>query len=328
LLAPLSNSLRTTDISLFKREVGKLALIFPPDKHRLFWSGSGFYRITDPRKFRISKSDLYREWIVTSPPLENRVEASLRSNGLDSYYDMTVFMRSAIPLIRSIDTKVRIDIFPQVIGFFNRDLDNTTTSLKTLSKIMKIYRGDIAEKAFVTNSRFLKNNPQDGIDLLNYEASILPKFFTKERFDVSNIIKEEYRSYYNYNLSGIEENTNSFIPLIGKFDKKYQALSLKYYYQIYRTRNRNRIDRINEIEETHEDNIRQVDQEYASALALAQSEYESKKSLRSLFRGNSLKATGIGVAGILFVTIILLLLSMIRNVNRLAELMIESQKKI
>ena len=107
----------TTDISLFKREVAKLTLMFPPDKHRQFWSGGGYYVITDQRKYKKSKSDLYRKWVQTSPPLENRVESILRANGLNSYYDMAVFMRSTTSLIRSIDSKARIDVFPQIIRF-------------------------------------------------------------------------------------------------------------------------------------------------------------------------------------------------------------------
>ena len=319
----------TIGLFAFEQEIARLKNLLPPGEFPKLWSGEGYYRYPEgEKKYKVTRLESYREYITTSDGLRLRIEKQTnRDDFAPSYSQKAQLVEGFNTVLKSLKKDIRRGLITQLITFRNSSLKKTLSSLEVLSGILPLYDDTHVNKAYTRNRSFLLGNPNDGIGLLSYEAETLPNFTQSERYAASNIIKSEYGNHYNYNLVALQENTSNFIPFLRRIDADKQAIALNYYYQIYRGKNRDRANKIQDIENAHEQRLNQIEQDFKSAQLLAEANYELKKKKKGFWRKKSFYAIAIAVGAILAITLILLMLSMIRNVNRLAQAMIETNTR-
>lgn len=315
----------TTGYALYKNKIGVLKNLLPISKYPKLWNGDGYY--TYPRGealYKIKRLESLRKFVKTSSGLEERIENRMDRNGFKGFGDKAKILEKSISILETLEFEQRRDLIYSLVSIKNGDLDKTVNSLETLSSLINLFDNDNKVRAFERNSTFLKNHPNDGIGLLNFQTEILSRFSKNERYGASNIISSEYVNRYNNNLEGIKENTLNFEPMLKNIGANKQAIALNYYYNIYRSKNKNRISQIEKINRSFQNKLKQNENDYQYLLAKAQRKLAARQQAKSVWRWNSIKAIGAGLGTVLLVTIILLLLSMIRNVNKLAQAMLKN----
>jgi hypothetical protein len=289
---------------------------------------SGYYTYPEgERKYRVTKNKKYRRWIVTAPGLKDRLAGIMDKNGFETYNDKALLLSEYNKFLKNIDIGNRRKILLELMDFYLVSNNKTIEGVKALAQLIPTFKNNI-QKSFKREALFIKNNPTDGVGMIQFEASILTKFTVPDRMQTAQVIKSEYLRHYDYNLAGLKENTLNFIKMLPQFSEGQQALSLQYYYQIYRKKNASRVDKIREIENNYSNQLAKIEEEYSQGLVEAEYVFESRKTKKKELRSSSLKAIGLGTGAVLLVTLILLLLSMIRNINRLAEAMLKNNNKI
>ncbi|MCF6182702.1 hypothetical protein [Lutibacter sp.] len=324
----ISDSKRdTTGLSDFEKQIANLKNTLPFKDFPKLWRGEGYY--TYPRGealYKIKKNESYRKFVMTSPGIISKIENRTDKNGFKSYKNKAELVKRYNQILELIDKKNRNKIIYSLTSFKNRNFEKTIKSLNLLRNLSKIYEKNKIINAFKKNRNFLRNNPNDGIDILIFEINVLQSFAKEERYSASNIIQYEYVNYYNNNLGGIKENTLNFIPFLKKIDIAKQSIALNYYYEIYRSKNVNRRHQIQQIDANYNQLLRKIDSDYNKSQLMAESEFQIKKEKKSRWRFDSFKIIGAALGTILLITLILLLLSMIRNINKLAQAMLDNNK--
>ena len=117
------------------------------------------------------------------------------------------------------------------------------------------------------------------------------------------------------------------MPVLEKIPySSFQADALAQYYELYKRNNLERNRRIKEIDREYEESLAQWENDYASRLSMAETEYWAKKKKKQSYRWLSLKSLGTAFVVILILSLFILIISMVRNVNRLTEALYESNK--
>ncbi len=317
----------TTGLSIFEKQIANLKNLLPYKVFQKLWNGKGYY--TYPRGealYKIKKLESYRKYVSTSPGLLKKIENRTNNNEFTSYIEKAELVQMYNRILQLIDKKNRIDIIHPLTYFKNKDFNKTINSFSVLYNILQLYNKDEVVKGFERHSRFLRRNPSDGIGLLTFELEALKNFTRNERYSASNIIEYEYVNYYNNNLGGIKENTLNFIPFLKKIDIDKQSIALNYYYKIYKSKNIDRRQQIQRIDNEFNQQIEQINADFNASKINAEVEFQNKQQKTLTWRSDSLKIIAAALGTILLITLILLLLSMIRNVNKLAQAMLESNK--
>jgi hypothetical protein len=320
----------TKDIDLFEKQIAFLKNTLPLNKFAKLWNGDGYYKYEseqDEKKFKATKNEKYRKFFSTQSGLIEKIETKTDKFGFKSYKKKAALVENYNNILNSIDVDNRSIVLNSLINFQNRDFTKTIASLGLLHDITSLFDQKNVVKAFNTSLRFLQNNPNDGIPLINFEKEVLPKFPKMERYTASSIIKSEYINYYNNNINGIKENTLNFIPFLKDIEKDKRAVALKYYYDIYRSKNSNRLSQIQNIEEQYNRQLASIEANFQQEIIDAEITFSAKKEIRSFWRSQSFKVIAIALGTVLLITVILLLLSMVRNVNKLAEAMLKNNAK-
>jgi len=315
----------TAGLKVFERQIAYMKNILPYREFTKLWNGEGYYTYPHGEaKYKVTKNEAYRKFVSTQRGLIEQIESRTDQFGFKSYKEKAKLVERYNNILKTIDLKNRNRIVMSLINFKNKDFEKTIHSLESLNDILPLFNQEDIIRAFNSYVKFIKNNPNDGVPLIVFEKEILPKFSKPERHLASNMIKSEYINYYNNSLNGLKENTLNFIPFLNKIDVNKQAVALSYYYKIYRSKNSERLVQIQNIEDEHNRKIASIDTEFAKAKMEAEANHLIKKEKKSFWRSKSIQGIGVALGTILIITVILLLLSMIRNVNKLAEAMLEN----
>jgi hypothetical protein len=105
-----------------------------------------------------------------------------------------------------------------------------------------------------------------------------------------------------------KEYTDGFLPLAKEFEASQQISALKKYY-----------DLLDEKNAVREQKIKEIDSKYAEESAKAESEYEGKKSGQNAIRTTSAIVIGGAIVTIAFFALVLVILSIQRNVVKLLK---------
>ena len=140
--------------------------------------------------------------------------------------------------------------------------------------------------------------------------------------------EREYYNYYNNNLNAFIESTDNFIKMLPQLPSDNQVEALRIYYKYYRHNNNERSRKIREIDRAYSQALRKWESDYQNELRRAESEFYAKKQKKRFYRSWSLKGILSAFASILILTLIVLIVSMIRNVNRLTEAIYENNRQM
>lgn len=311
----------------FDAAIAELKNELPPNKFKSLWEGQGKWVITDRVRYDMTQSDQYRKWVPTVEGFETLIIENTDYLGFKSYQEKSDFVRGVQDLIKPITGDQKVLIAKKALNFKNRTLENTRTSFQAMANVLKLYPDNQVAVGYELAKDFLKRNPNDGLSMLGFQEAFLTNIDQEQRIATVKILQDEYSNYYNNNLDGFKENTQQFSQYISDVPLDQQSLALINYYSIYRNKNTDRLNQIQEIENNYNQELAEIEAQYKISLANAESEFLLKNSEKEQWRIMSLKSAAIAFGSILLITVILLLLSMIRNVNRLAETLIETTKQ-
>lgn len=324
----------TLALQAFENELGKTKNLIPPEKNKSFWNGEGFWDFVPPRErsrklYKKTKNPKYRMWVPTQDGFKKRFLKYTDREGLKDYNEKRILLASINNFLEKISPEKRA-------AFVNKYLLRTPVRKLGLSRVQDLYDGiggvlqkiepDKQEVYYKKLYRFALNNPNDGLKLLRYETNILDSVHLLQRPDFIVRVNKEYNNYYNNNLNTLTNVTDKFIPYLKKIDTTKQALALSIFYDLYRKNNKENIKQRKRIDKEYVRALNDFEQQYQNRLRQAQIEYDTKLSKKRTFREISYEAIGGGFVIVLIITLILLILSMIRNLNRLSEAILENNK--
>jgi len=314
----------TTGLHTYEKAISDLKNVLPAKNFPGLWEGEGEYQYLNKRKWDMTRQERFRKYVVITEGFATQIKNATDISGFKKYSDKTKIIEKIRHLLVQTPMPIRGDLSKSVIKFKNRDLRKTLSSLDSLAKLVPLYPEKELLKGYKSARRFLINNPNDGLRMVGFQAKALKKYDMTQRWQANRVMQIEYSNYYNNNLTGFMENTNDYAVHIRSLNLNQLALGLEKYYAIYRSKNANRLSKIRDIENAHNQVLAEIDNKYKQDLLQAEMEYAAKTAKKINLRGFSLKGMVIALGSILFITVILLLLSMVRNVNRLAEAMLRN----
>ncbi|MCB0457594.1 MAG: hypothetical protein KDC91_07615 [Flavobacteriaceae bacterium] len=311
----------------FEQELSRLKNLIPPTEFNNLWNGSGDYVIIDQARWAITKSEQYRKWVPTSLGLRTLIIDRTLDLGFKSFSEKALLVNKYYEVLKNVNKENRPIVMDKLVYFKDTNLEKTLSSLQALANSIGVFPDEDKVSAYISNARFLQKNYNDGEPLLEYETKVLTNFDVAQRHLASVNIKTELQKNYNNNIPGIQENTDYFLKLLPSIEKDKQALALNYYYSLYTNKNQDRLITIRDIENQYARQLNEIELQYQNEVAAAEMAYQLKKVAKKTMRLTSAQAIAVGIGVVLFITIILLLLSMVRNVNRLAQAMLENNNK-
>jgi len=323
----------TIGLSRFNTQIGVLKIIIPVSENISLWKGQGKYvyknGVKGEKMFKKTRNESLREWVFTSKGIEQRFIDNTDRKKLKSYFDKAALLSSYNNLLKNTNVKNRVPLLKDNLIYFysnKKGLSKSINIIETISNTIKLINSKEQLNAFWTLKQFINNNPKDGIDLQEFQQGILNKFELSQRLNVIKTINKEYIRYYNNKLASIIENTGQFIPMLSSFKGDQQPVALKNFYHLYRNKNGNRNQQIQQIENEFESEKQKNIVQYQKSLAQAKANLILRQQKKSSMKSLSYKSMAYGLGVVLFISLILLVLSMIRNVNRLAEAMLKNIK--
>lgn len=321
----------TVGLSKFNTQIDALKRLIPVQQNLSIWEGQGYYYFMnsrDERLYKRNKATHLRLWKSTSKGFENEFikKTDGQKYNLKSYTDKAILLTSYNNFLKNVDKKNRAPLLNDLVRFYSKKgLNEATTIIETIAKTIKSIDSKEQIEAFNVLERFSRHNPSDGLGLVTFEQGILHNFEVNQRLNIIKTINKEYSNNYDFQLAAIIDNTKQFIPMLSSFKGNQQPVALQKFYILFKSKNRNRDTQIQRINNQYQSDIRDVDLKYQNDLVQAESNYAVKKVKKSNMKWASLKSMAYGLGVVLLISLILLILSMIRNVNRLAEAMLKKQ---
>ncbi|WP_298421976.1 hypothetical protein [uncultured Kordia sp.] len=312
----------TLNLTNFNNEIANLKLLIPVKKYSSLWNPKGYYTYPQgKRKYDVTKNEKYRKWVVLSQGLKDQIISKIDAMGFKSYKEKYQLLKTYNQCLAKINTTDRELILKKLLSFFNKNKVETINAIEHLTKLLPLFDENITQ-VFDNESYFIKKNPQDGLGMIAFETKILPNFTKEDRLQAAKVLKSEYLNFYDYNLSAFTETTQNFITMLPKVSKGQEAVALQYFYEVYRSKNAQRIAQIRTIDNNYQQRINSIENKYQADIKNAQLEYNAKVQKKTFWRLYSFWTICSAIGSVLVVTLILLMLSMIRNVNKLASVLL------
>ncbi|WP_420573728.1 hypothetical protein [Kordia sp.] len=315
----VKNNIDTLGLRNFNNEIANLKSYLPVKQHSTLWNPIGYYTYPQgKRRYEVTKNEKYRKWVVTSQGLKERIISRTNTMGFSSYNEKYQLIKAYNNCLSKINATDREVILKKLLNFFNTNKVQTILAIEKLTNLLPLFTDNLSQ-AFDNESYFIKKNPQDGMGMIAFETQVLPSFTIEDRMQAAKVLKSEYLNHYDYNLTAFKETTQSFMKMLPKFSKGQEALALQYYYQVYRDKNAQRIAQIRTIDNQHQQQINDIENQYKADVRMAKTEYDNKVQKKIFWRLSSFWGVCSAIGSVLVVTVILLSLSMVRNVNKLAN---------
>jgi len=329
----------TIGLSKLNKQIDVLKTLVPYSENKTLWEGQGHYvfkgetrdkRMRNERMFKRTRSEGLRSWVFSSKSIDIEFIEITDKQSLKSYTDKTILLTSYNNLLKNINKEKRASLLKNnLLDFYKnkKGLSKSVAVIESISKIIKLIDSEEQITAFKVLENFSRHNPNDGLGLQKFQESILQNFEINQRLNIINTINNEYTKNYDFQLGAIIDNTKQFIPMLPSLKGDQQPVALKNFYKLFKSKNRNRDQQIQQID--NEFNALLIDNEnqYLHDLAEAEANFVLKEGKKKTMKALSYESMAYGLGVVLLISLILLVLSMIRNVNRLAEAMLKNQNK-
>ena len=281
--------------SEYLKTVDKLKALLPSDKFS--WESKGHWQ-----------RDWYdRRWVVDVLGLQDKLESTYRKVNVDDYASKKQLLEAYIALVTLFPMEQRLSALKSTMEFSKEDVSTSVSNTKLLQAAVANFSTDNAD--FIeTLATFGKKNPRDGRPFIEYANTTLPKFNPEVRRPILNTLVSSYSTYFN-NIERQKEATNLFLDMLNHFAPDTQEKALDEYYKLYREKNYAREEQIKEIEE-----------EYQAKLDQSESIVSATKSKKATYFALGGKIIGGSVILIAMVAILLVLLSIQRNIKQIREM--------
>jgi len=330
------NKRDTVGLSKLNKQIDILKKIIPFNENKILWEGQGYYTFNSSRDKKMFKKNNIkyshlRHWISTSKSIDREFIKITDNRNLKSNVGKAALLASYNDLLKNVNKEKRASLLKNyLIPFYTskKGLGKSVNIIETISKIIKLIDSKEQIEGFRVLVQFSRYNPNDGLGLQEFQQSILQKFELNQRLNIIKTINNEYSNNYDFQLTSIIDNTKQFMPMLPGFKGDQQPVALKNFYRLFKNKNKNRDQQIQQIDDEFASEIREIDKIYKNELQQAKADLLLKQDKKIEMKLMSYKSIAYGLGVVLLISLILLVLSMIRNVNRLAEAMLQNNNKI
>lgn len=316
----------------FNKELEKTKSFILLATNPKFWEDVYKYSFDTPRDKKMYKKNhnpKLRKQKLVKPGFRQRFIRFTDNNGLKKYSDKTNLLAAYNTLLKQFAVDNRISFINNIaLKLSLKKIGINTINLRynAMGSAINNVAPDKQFPLYNTLWRFIRSNPNDGIALTKYIGDHLSKIAYESKYKFVNNVLNEYNRHYNNDLAQLEEATNQFLSFIDRIPGVQQANALKIHYEIFTRNNLDRTRSINQINNDYNKLLARLDKEYINKKMQAESVFNHKKSEKRNLRMWSYKTIGAAFAVVLIISLFLLILSMIRNINRLTEAMYQNNK--
>ncbi len=278
----------------YQTALDSMRALLPPERFR--WESFGHWQQTFWE----------RKWMVDYIGIQERIESITRQVNAHDLREAARLLQSYIALVHPFPVELRFEVLKSAMEFSKDDVATTIQNialLRAAAPHFSIYD----EEAIAALATFGRKNPRDGRRFIEYTNGLLPSFEQNQRLPLLQTLISGYYNYFN-DIARQEEATNLFLAIQKDFEPGQQAHALNEFYRLYRERNMAR-----------EQQIAAMEAGYQNELALAENVVAEKKSRKAFLRAWGWKITAASVGAIAFLALLLVLLSIQRNIKMLRE---------
>ncbi len=329
---PDEKSIDSVALQQFEETLGQTRNLIPVQKNRAFWLGKGMYVFKserDRKLYKKTKNPKYRTWVSTQAGFRQHYLQFTERQNIDSYNQKTELLNALNNILQNVDSVNRIPFIER--KFYNipvnrLGLAKTKTILQHIAPVIRKLPEKAQLDGYSLMYLFVIRNPNDGLSMIDFNKDIIDSVAPSERLKFIRNIQKEYTYHYNNNFTLLRNATKKFLPLLSGLPVDKQSDALKIYYQLFSRNNRQLKNEISQIETEYRHSMQNWEERVKELKQEAQNRYMLKKHKKRTYKYLSIRGVVIGFAGILSVTLLLLILSMIRNVNRLSEAIMENNR--
>ncbi len=308
--------------------------LIPIAGNKSFWLNKYEYYFASPRDrklYRKTKNPAFRKRRLKQKGFDVRFSEYADRQGFKDYDEKNRLLSSLNIMLEahdSINRKTFANDFLTTFPARRYGLSVIDRRFKAIAQVLKHIPAKEQKAAYRELWNFINSNPNDGMDMVRYMGRIIDKIQKDQRLAFIKQMEREYYGYYNNNLNAFIESTDNFLEMLSQLPADNQAEALRIYYRYYRHNNLERARRIRQIDREYEQAVNKWENDYRNALRRADTRYNAELYKRKNYRSWSLKGIISAFAAILVLTLILLTVSMIRNINRLTEAIYENNRQM
>lgn len=295
----------------YNRALDSLKALIPPAKYSWADRGRwerGYYR---DRRGNYQYGDY---WVIDAYGLQSQLESAFREAGAESFTQKTALLDSYLPVLRLFEEKQRVAVLKSLLLYTKESVAASQSNVALLAAAIPNFS---TEKTDFLNklAQFGKKNPRDGAAFIAYANQILPNF---DRAYAEPVLDALINSYYRFfdDIEYQKRVTGPFLSLLPRFEGPYQARAVEAYYSMYFSKNQSREQQIALIERQYERDLREAE----SILA-------QKQAAKAVHRYRGLIGVGGSIMFIAVVALILVLLSIQRNIKEIRARVAEEGEK-
>lgn len=248
-----------------------------------------------------------RRWVVDAYGINDKLSAVYQKVNASGYGTVTQLLNAYIALVAPFPVRQRLSALEAAIEISKEDVATSVANVQLLQAAVPHFSTSNTGYLHAL-ATFGLRNPRDGRTFIQYVSTIAPKFQELERKNMLGVMIDSYYAYFN-DIGRQQEATNLFVEMMSAFSTADQARALGEYYQVFVQRNYER-----------ERQIRELDEKYQIEASMAEEVLAQKKARKAMLRSLAWRVVAGSVAGIAFIALFLVLLSIQRNLRQLREM--------
>lgn len=329
-LEPISDAARTTGAKTapgpdvedqtgfdeYRAAMGRLRELVPPAEHS--WDGNGYWSYPyGQRYWDVYKQEKYRQWTVTEPGIEDKLEHAFKQTKATNYTAKRDLVAGLNTLLSAIPQADRYDMLVYTLARTSKSWQNDISIYEALASLPPKLEGTDGQEHIKILLRTSLQNPSAGVAFINFMASCIERFAPAARVEVLVVASNSYYNYFGQDLMQQKEATGMYLDLVDRIEASMQPKTFAQYYGLYLNKNKQRRGEIARIDNAHNALQRQIDSEFQQAQQRAVMERTEMMQQKAQYRQKSLMAAGGGILLIVVVAIMLVFLSIQRIVKKI-----------
>jgi hypothetical protein len=248
------NKVDTVALSRFNKQIKQTKKLIPDTVFSTFWQDQYKYYFDSKRNekmFKKTHNPLLRKRKIFKKGFKLRFVEITDRNGLTDYNDKADLLESTNLLMQYLDMSNRISFINNVsyyIPIKQMGSNAINQKFEAIGSVLSKISPDLQLKIYNILWNFIRKNPNDGVNLVKYEADIIGNFALQNRLQFIKKIQKQYKYKYNNKLDALIEATNQFLPYVKQIENDKQSLALEIFYRLYYENNKERSKEIQTIE--------------------------------------------------------------------------------
>lgn len=290
----------------YQSMLDSLKALIPPKKYA--WKSRGHWEYPYGKDYwEYYRTSRYRKWKVDRLGIKDRLKYAYARAKADDYLTKKELLNGYISVVSQFPEEKRPAVLEAVCTYTRDSLLQSLSNVQLLSESIPNFSTESTDylKKLAT---FGKKNPNDGGAFIGYTNGILNRFDAGVRFKALQAMMQRYYKHFNNRIDLQIKITDEFLTFAADFEPEYQVRALEKYYELYLNNHARRMAAIERIED-----------DYSRELSYAASQHYQAKANKAEWRMWGLYAIGGGVVVIAFLALVLALLSMQKNLERIYE---------